>query len=246
MRTSRSTAASGCGVRLCQPLRCTAQQAVRTVQLDPPGFIQQAVQLFADRGERPGMHRLHLVRLAWFLRGGRSLLGRQPRAGIRLDAAIPSVAARLAALAQPAGAAISRLFGVASIEMSGSPESANHRVTGSMQSIEPPPNSLGSEPVFRAAHYVRMSTEHQQYSTENQPDKIPGYAARRIIEIVRSYADAGKSGLRIDGAEMAAQTGRLPTSSSRGQGTAATQPGAAMATAQDATPPRLPCAAARP
>jgi DNA invertase Pin-like site-specific DNA recombinase len=44
-----------------------------------------------------------------------------------------------------------------------------------------------------------MSTEHQQYSTENQGDKIREYAARRNIEIVRTYADEGKSGLRIDG-----------------------------------------------
>ena len=53
--------------------------------------------------------------------------------------------------------------------------------------------------IFRAAEYVRMSTEHQQYSTENQADKIREYAARRGIEIVKTYADAGKSGLRIDG-----------------------------------------------
>jgi len=53
--------------------------------------------------------------------------------------------------------------------------------------------------IFRAAEYVRMSTEHQQYSTENQGDKIREYAARRGIEIVKTYADAGKSGLRIDG-----------------------------------------------
>lgn len=51
----------------------------------------------------------------------------------------------------------------------------------------------------RAVEYVRMSTEHQQYSTENQSDRIREYAARRDIEIVRTYADAGKSGLRIDG-----------------------------------------------
>lgn len=53
--------------------------------------------------------------------------------------------------------------------------------------------------LFRAAEYVRMSTEHQQYSTENQRDKIREYAARRNIEIIRTYADEGKSGLRIDG-----------------------------------------------
>lgn len=59
----------------------------------------------------------------------------------------------------------------------------------------------GVEPpaLLRAVEYVRMSTEHQQYSTENQADKIREYAARRGIEIVRTYADAGKSGLRIDG-----------------------------------------------
>jgi DNA invertase Pin-like site-specific DNA recombinase len=51
----------------------------------------------------------------------------------------------------------------------------------------------------RAAEYVRMSTEHQKYSTENQSDAIRGYAARRGLEIVRTYADAGKSGLRLDG-----------------------------------------------
>lgn len=44
-----------------------------------------------------------------------------------------------------------------------------------------------------------MSTEHQQYSTENQGDKIREYAERRGIEIVRTYADEGKSGLSIDG-----------------------------------------------
>ena len=53
--------------------------------------------------------------------------------------------------------------------------------------------------LFQAAEYVRMSTEHQQYSTENQRDKIREYAARRGIEIIRTYADEGKSGLRIDG-----------------------------------------------
>jgi len=57
----------------------------------------------------------------------------------------------------------------------------------------------GSSATMRAAEYVRMSTEHQQYSTQNQGDKIREYAARRGIEIVTTYADEGKSGLRIDG-----------------------------------------------
>ncbi len=56
-----------------------------------------------------------------------------------------------------------------------------------------PPKTL------RAAEYVRMSTEHQQYSTHNQSDRIREYAERRGIEIVRTYADEGKSGLSIGG-----------------------------------------------
>src|SRR6218665_2862350 len=74
-----------------------------------------------------------------------------------------------------------------------------------MQTIEPPPNPPGSEPAFKAAQYVRMSTEHQQYSTENQGDKILEYAARCNIEIGRTYADEGKSGLRIDGRQALQQ-----------------------------------------
>lgn len=53
--------------------------------------------------------------------------------------------------------------------------------------------------LFRAAEYVRMSTEHQQYSTHNQADRIREYAAQRGMQIVQTYADEGKSGLRIDG-----------------------------------------------
>ena len=44
-----------------------------------------------------------------------------------------------------------------------------------------------------------MSTEHQKYSTENQAEVIAQYAARRGFEIVRTYEDSGKSGLRLDG-----------------------------------------------
>src|SRR3546814_15147877 len=50
----------------------------------------------------------------------------------------------------------------------------------------------------RAAEYVRMSTEHQKYSTDNQAAEIRAYADRRGFDIVRTYADEGKSGLRID------------------------------------------------
>lgn len=52
---------------------------------------------------------------------------------------------------------------------------------------------------LRAAIYVRMSTDHQKYSTENQSDAIREYATRRGIEIVETYSDEGKSGLNIQG-----------------------------------------------
>lgn len=58
---------------------------------------------------------------------------------------------------------------------------------------------------FRAAQYVRMSTDHQQYSTQNQADKIREYAQHRHIEIVKTYADEGRSGLRIDGRQALQQ-----------------------------------------
>jgi DNA invertase Pin-like site-specific DNA recombinase len=54
---------------------------------------------------------------------------------------------------------------------------------------------------IRAAEYARMSTEHQQYSIENQGEAIRQYAEKRGMTIVRTYADSGKSGLRIDGRE---------------------------------------------
>ena len=56
-----------------------------------------------------------------------------------------------------------------------------------------------------AVAYVRMSTEHQQYSTENQLDRIKDYAARRGMEIIHVYADAGKSGLSVKGRESLRQ-----------------------------------------
>ena len=68
-----------------------------------------------------------------------------------------------------------------------------------MQSEESESGKPDQPALFRAAEYVRMSTEHQQYSTENQGDKIREYADRRNIEIVRTYADEGKSGLNIGG-----------------------------------------------
>lgn len=49
-----------------------------------------------------------------------------------------------------------------------------------------------------AAAYVRASTEQQIHSIENQLALIEGYAGKHGFEIVRTYEDAGRSGLRID------------------------------------------------
>ena len=50
----------------------------------------------------------------------------------------------------------------------------------------------------RAAQYLRMSTEHQQYSADNQADAIARYAEAHGLEIVQTYTDGGKSGLDVD------------------------------------------------
>jgi DNA invertase Pin-like site-specific DNA recombinase len=45
------------------------------------------------------------------------------------------------------------------------------------------------------AQYLRMSTEHQQYSLENQSTAIQKYAESHNFEVIRTYSDAAKSGL---------------------------------------------------
>ena len=49
-------------------------------------------------------------------------------------------------------------------------------------------------PVIRAAEYVRMSTEHQKYSTENQGEAIRAYATTHGMKIVRTYAMQARAG----------------------------------------------------
>lgn len=51
----------------------------------------------------------------------------------------------------------------------------------------------------RAAQYVRMSTEHQRYSIEGQAVANAAYAVERGYEIVRTYRDAGLSGVTLKG-----------------------------------------------
>jgi DNA invertase Pin-like site-specific DNA recombinase len=62
-----------------------------------------------------------------------------------------------------------------------------------------PGGAISGDGQIRAVQYVRMSTEHQKYSTENQRDIIAEYAKDHGMQIIRTYADDGKSGLRIDG-----------------------------------------------
>jgi DNA invertase Pin-like site-specific DNA recombinase len=54
---------------------------------------------------------------------------------------------------------------------------------------------------LRAAQYVRMSTEHQRYSPENQLENIRQYAVAHQMEIVQEHANHGRSGLNIAGRE---------------------------------------------
>ena len=49
----------------------------------------------------------------------------------------------------------------------------------------------------RAAQYLRMSTEHQRYSTENQAAAIAAFARRSGFDVVKTYADHGVSGLKL-------------------------------------------------
>jgi len=51
---------------------------------------------------------------------------------------------------------------------------------------------------LRAAQYVRMSTDLQRYSTQNQAAAIAAYAQQRNLTIVRTYVDEGRSGVRIN------------------------------------------------
>jgi DNA invertase Pin-like site-specific DNA recombinase len=46
-----------------------------------------------------------------------------------------------------------------------------------------------------AAEYLRMSTEHQQYSLDNQSAAILNYAESHGFQVVRTYSDAAKRGL---------------------------------------------------
>lgn len=56
-----------------------------------------------------------------------------------------------------------------------------------------------------AAQYLRMSTEHQQYSLKNQSAAIHAYADAMGFTIIRNYVDEGKSGLLLKSREALQQ-----------------------------------------
>jgi DNA invertase Pin-like site-specific DNA recombinase len=68
------------------------------------------------------------------------------------------------------------------------------------EAARPPEGTL-----IRAAQYIRKSTDLQKYSTENQSVAIHEYAERRAIQIVRTYADDGISGVTFSRREALQQ-----------------------------------------
>ena len=54
-----------------------------------------------------------------------------------------------------------------------------------------------AQDLIPAAQYLRMSTDHQQYSLDNQADAIARFAAEHGFTIVKTYSDPDKSGLRL-------------------------------------------------
>jgi DNA invertase Pin-like site-specific DNA recombinase len=59
--------------------------------------------------------------------------------------------------------------------------------------------AIPCKPRMRAAQYVRMSTDLQTYSIANQKSAISDYADIMGYEIVATYEDAGRSGLKLKG-----------------------------------------------
>ena len=56
---------------------------------------------------------------------------------------------------------------------------------------------MTAKQLIPAARYVRMSTEHQQYSIENQSIAIQRYAESHNFEVIQTYSDAARSGIGL-------------------------------------------------
>jgi DNA invertase Pin-like site-specific DNA recombinase len=61
------------------------------------------------------------------------------------------------------------------------------------------PNEIIALVKRRAVFYVRMSTEHQRYSIEHQEIALSAYAEAHGLAVLRTYGDAGRSGLNFHG-----------------------------------------------
>jgi DNA invertase Pin-like site-specific DNA recombinase len=54
---------------------------------------------------------------------------------------------------------------------------------------------MAADLLIPVAQYLRMSTEHQQYSLDNQRLAIQAYADSHNLSVVKTYADGAKSGV---------------------------------------------------
>src|SRR5690242_19695844 len=79
------------------------------------------------------------------------------------------------------------------------PQAPEVITTKATDSLIPPARTV------RGAQYVRMSTDHQNYSPLNQADANENYAKARGIDIVVTYYDPGISGLHIEGRDALKQ-----------------------------------------
>jgi predicted site-specific integrase-resolvase len=77
------------------------------------------------------------------------------------------------------------------------PPSLRNRRSESWYNLPCMPSTMTMSPVVpaAAAQYVRMSTELQQYSIENQKATIQEYAEQHGFVVVKTYADAGRTGI---------------------------------------------------
>ncbi|TPN26645.1 recombinase family protein [Mesorhizobium sp. B2-3-3] len=68
-----------------------------------------------------------------------------------------------------------------------------------MEKVAAAQNAPSGRRRARAAQYLRMSTDQQVHSIENQKDAIRSYADVMGYDIVATYQDPGRSGLNIEG-----------------------------------------------
>jgi hypothetical protein len=66
-------------------------------------------------------------------------------------------------------------------------------------------HAVNSGPPVPVAQYLRMSIEHQRFSQDNQTAALQLYAEKNNFNIVKTYVDAGKSGLVLKHREGLAQ-----------------------------------------